>query len=211
MSAALSNEAPLGKRRGRHRTFEDVEVFQQVALILLEGGMSSFSLPRLAQRVGCSHQSLSERFSSRAGLLHAYQQWTISIFRENVAELQQQFPSPIEQIRQLLLMPLDERIGGAGRFHSPGLWVVLFLEAQRDPALAEDLAESQTAIQALLRDMVKEAQRQGELRAGDPVLIAEALLTSTTGAAVIWLLHPVEDVFEKMERCFDGTLQRFTP
>lgn len=211
MSAAPANEAPLAKKRGRHRTFEDIEAFHQVAMILLEGGMSSFSLPRLARRVGCSHQSLSERFTSRAGLLRAYQQWTMSIFQENVAELHRQFSSPIERIRRLLLMPLDERIGGAGRLHSPGLWVVLFLEAQRDPALADDLVESQTSIHALLRDMVADAQRQGELRAGDSALIAEALLTSTTGAAVIWLLHPVEDVFAKMERCFDGTLQRFTP
>jgi AcrR family transcriptional regulator len=208
-----SNAEPIQKpkKRGRRRTFEDIDAFQHVTNILLEGGMSAFSLPALARRVGCSHQSLSERFASRAGLLQAYRNWTNSIFRENVLEIRKQTPSPIEQVRQLLLMPLDPRIVGTDGVFAPGLWVILSLEFRREAVLVESITDGQRRLGELLRSMVEDAQQQDELREGDPGLIAEALLTATTGAAVLWLLRPVDEILEKMERSFEGTLARFMP
>jgi AcrR family transcriptional regulator len=211
MSEAPALVTPLPRKRGRRRTFEDIEVFQQLTQILLDGGMSAFSLPRLAERVRCTHQSISERFGSRAALLQAYRAWFTSIFLERADEILETVPSAVEQIRRLLLMPIDQRIVGPGRAQSPGYWVTLTLEMQRDPALAAAIADSQATLIPLFARVVAEGQQRGEFLAGDPELIAEALLTSTTGAAVLWLLRPIGDPLEDMARCFEGTLTRFTP
>jgi AcrR family transcriptional regulator len=193
-------------RRGRPRSFEDAQVFQITTRILIEGGLESLTLQRIAADLGVSHQAIAQRFVSKVGLLEAYFGWYSEIVGAAQRTMRATFTSPLELIRAYLVQPLSPELVGR-EWNNPNVgWIIILLELQREPALTEIVHAQNRRGTRMLGDLFAAAQDAGELREGDPYWIAELALATVTGAVVQWLFHHTGDISAKLSRCRDAVL-----
>jgi AcrR family transcriptional regulator len=196
-------------RRGRRRTFEDVQVFRLTTRILVSEGLGSLTLQRIAKEIGVTHQAISNRFSSKVGLLESYASWFADMAEHDRAALREQVTSPLETARRFLVQPLNPQLFGHEKNNPNVGWIIIMLELQREPALAEMVSiQNQRTVQAI-GDLLSAAQELGEVGPCNSLRLAELALAAVSGAVVQWIFTPTGDIRERLIECRDAVLDPF--
>lgn len=202
--------ATTSKSRARRRfAFSDEQVFQAITRLLVEGGIAGVSLPTIARCIGFTHQALTYRFTSRAGLMEAYAAWLWGFSHRNQESIREAAPSPLAALRSLYLLPLDSRLTGIEAEGSPAAFVFILLECNRDPVLQATLTGYLAEVEERLAGIISEAQERGDLRREEPALIADALLCAVTGAAVYSAGAPVDEAWVRMSQAYDVAIHPY--
>jgi len=195
------------RSRGRPRSFEDADAFRAATYLLLTGGIAHLTLQRVADRVGCSHQALGQRFSSREGLLNAYLDWLIALNVSTIESVIANSPSPLAAARTIWMLPVDPAEVGLPEGVPHVVSSILSLQLRQDPALRDRITELYRSAPTVFLDLIRAAQEQGELRRdADPDDILEAVLVASTGAGIHWTMNPSEDLIAKIIRCRERAL-----
>jgi AcrR family transcriptional regulator len=196
--------------RGRPRLFENEQVFQAIARIMLDTGLATVTLDGVAEIVGTSNQALIHRYASKAGLLNAFMLWLLVIVNEDIAENLERASSPIAAIRLLLQMPMNQRVVPGMLPNSQESWLPLYHEILRDPMLAALLSTHVREFLATLSNIVAQAIEVGEFVAGlDAQRVVETLLSTTTGATFRWRLDPRGTILDAISETLDEVLRLY--
>jgi AcrR family transcriptional regulator len=198
------------RKRGRPRAFEDDQVFRIISGLLLEGGLSDVTLERVAKLAGATNQAISQRFSSKAGMLVSYLTWIGDIARADVAEICASADSPLQRFRSVMTLPINPRVLTNPSPNPADNWMPILLELDRDPDLARINVEGREQFIGVVLQLLREAQDAGELRAGDPSKILELVWAVLVGSITLAEWDDGEDSLTKARRLMDSVLELFT-
>ncbi|CAN5711710.1 hypothetical protein BH09CHL1_BH09CHL1_32380 [soil metagenome] len=204
----MSNSAP--RKRGRPRAFEDDEVFRIISDLLLNGTLSDVTLERVAKLAGATNQAISQRFSSKSGMLVSYLTWIGDIARADVAAICASADSPLQRFRSVMTLPINPRVLANPSPNPAENWMPILLELDRDPELARINDEGRKQFIGVVLGLIEEAQAAGELRAADPRRILELVWAVLVGAITLAEWDDREDSLTKARRLMDSVLEVFT-
>ncbi|MGH2549512.1 MAG: TetR/AcrR family transcriptional regulator [Thermomicrobiales bacterium] len=197
-------------RRTRRQLFSDEQVFLAITRLLIAGGIVSVSLPAIAQRIGYTHQALTYRFASRAGLLQAYSSWFWKEGRKVHLSIRESSLTPLSALRSSFLMLPDPDDMVAQESDSPSSYASLLIEFQRDPILRKSFEDYLPKHLAFLTEGVQAAQDHGELRREyEPSEIVRVLIYAVNGAAAYNTEVPVDDPSSRMKWAFDVSIRPY--
>jgi AcrR family transcriptional regulator len=202
---AATTETSTRRKPGRPRAFEDEDVFVETTRLLLEGGISTVTLQRVAAAVGTSHQAISQRFASKSGLLQAYYTWLQEQFEANNRIMTEPHDSPLATLRARYL--LGTGVSNPERPVQELYAMPLMLELRRDPEVYRRMQAVSPTFNTLLVVLLNEAQAVGELRMCDSEELAELILTASVGGTIIWRMNPVGSMMEMMDRQIRAALR----
>jgi len=193
-------------RRGRPRSFEDEDVLRLTTHLLIEEGLTAVTLPRIAKDLGVSPQAIAQRFESKAGLIASYRLWFNRIVAEDIATIVREAASPLAALCELLVMPMNARMS-ASHWDDPNIgWILLNVELRRAPQVPPESGEDPQHFMDIVIDLIRRAQAEGTMRAGDPVATAELLIAVVAGGALQWTLQPEGDMRSRLIRYRDVVL-----
>jgi AcrR family transcriptional regulator len=185
------------KGPGRPRAFQDEDVFVVTTQLLLEGGISVVTLQRVASALGMTHQAISQRFSSKSGLLQAYYDWMQDKFNRNNDVMIGPHDSPLAAIRARFLLGT-----GAANPQDPVQEIYampLMLELRRDPQVNSRMRSVPPVFETRLVQLLDEAQSVGELKPCNSVDLAALILAASIGGTVVWRMDPHGSILDVMD------------
>lgn len=195
--ATRVNSSP-SRKPGRPRAFQDDDVFIVTTHLLLEGGISAVTLQRVASALGITHQAISQRFSSKSGLLQAYYDWMQAKFETHNDIMIGPHASPLEAIRARFLLGT-----GVVNPNDPVQEIYampLMLELRRDPGVHSKIRSVPTVFEVRLVNLLDEAQKVGELRPCNSSDLAALILAASIGGTVVWRIEPTGSILDVMDR-----------
>lgn len=157
---------------------EDRRRLRQAASELYrEGGASAVTVRSVTQRAGVSSGALYNAFSGLPELMRSLWVGPVIEAGTRLRELADATPDPVERIRSILT-GFVEFVAAHPDVHRN---VLLYVRPASRPAPEPQAVEDVTMF-ALLRTAIVDGQRDGSIRAGDPVQLAELLWAGVHGA-----------------------------
>ncbi|MGH2549402.1 MAG: TetR/AcrR family transcriptional regulator, partial [Thermomicrobiales bacterium] len=174
------------------------------------GSLPDVTLERVAKLAGATNQAISQRFSSKSGMLVSYLNWIGDIARADVATICASADSPLRRFRSVMTLPINPRVLANPSPNPADNWMPILLELDRDPELAKinDLGREQFV--GVVLGLIEEAQAAGELRAAEPARILELVWAVLLGSITLAEWDDSEDSLTKARRLMDGVLELFT-
>ncbi|GAA3437084.1 TetR/AcrR family transcriptional regulator [Kutzneria kofuensis] len=161
------------------------QILSATCAVIAESGIHDLRLTDVATRAGVSSGTIHYYFDSKQALLHAAFEYNFRHSLERRAAVLAADGNPLELLTRLVesYAPLDAESVSAWR-----VWAELWVHGLREPELQE-LNESiygdwRRTVIGLLRD----AQDQGLIGDGDPVLLANTVVAMIDGLAIQVLL-----------------------
>lgn len=166
-------------QRLRHRADSRQAILDAAEELLVEGGLESFSMRRLAERCGCTAPTLYHYFRDKPGLVDALLEERL---RELVAELRAtQLPGDaLGKVR--VLCAAFARFG----VRNPGHYQLLVAKRDARPPAAEEL-------ERLLLDPLEGLARRGELPRERLETVRQGLWSLLHGFILLQTTRPDED------------------
>ncbi|GHJ41092.1 TetR/AcrR family transcriptional regulator [Streptomyces sp. TS71-3] len=186
---APASPAPGGARRGRGRRPADEvrgDILRAAGALLLDGGMATFTIERVAQVAGASKTTIYKWWPSKGALaLDGY----MRAVEETLA-----FPDTGDVVADLSTQ-LNAFVNLIGRTPAGRVLAELIGQAQTDPDLAAAFRDRYSSHRRRLAfDVLERAQRRGQIRPdADPRVVIDQLW----GACYHRLLIPDEPITEE--------------
>ena len=181
----------------RPREFDEAEVIERAMNRFWSHGYEATSVDDLCAATGLNRSSLYRSFGSKRELLDialsTYEKRSLAKIRDVLAE------RPIKEGLRLFLM---------GAFHEDSSgrasWGCLIGNcagelAERDPQARQRLRQSLFRIEAIIREALETAQRDGELTTRtDPQSLAQFIMTQAQGLRLVAKTRPTRDILENI-------------
>src|SRR5262245_42443807 len=169
----------------RPRQVSDDEILAAALKTITRLGPKRMTLADIGREVGVSAAALVQRFSSKRRILLALAEMGPGANRELFAGLRQAHPSPVRAL--LVLADCMAQLGTTPAEIANSL---AFLQIDlEDPEFHRHALGSSTAIHDGIRDLVKRAQKAGELEGADPGRLARVLQATLNGSLLNWAIH----------------------
>lgn len=171
------------------------KIRQAAARVYQAAGIKGVSARAIAKEAGVSVGTLYSYFANLHDLMESLWREPVDRASDELKALAARTPDPLTRIRVLL----ESYIGFA--LDNPEIYRAVFLFV-RPPDMVESnpLPVREVVLPALLIEAIREGQARGEIRKGDPELMAQALWASVHGAIALpanmgrFALSPAEDI-----------------
>jgi TetR/AcrR family acrAB operon transcriptional repressor len=181
--------------------------------VFLREGYLNTHLDTIAQEAGVTRGAIYHHFGSKLGLYNALADGYTQQTHHMIADIIARGDSPLATLRSLILsttliITTDE--------HYRAVSELMIFKTGAAPELNEGIESKKrwvlTAIEQLA-GLVKEAQRQGEIREDiSPREVAAGLLALQNGLTTLWIMNPkTVDLSKSAETIVDHYLNGITP
>jgi AcrR family transcriptional regulator len=161
------------------------QILRATCAVIAEAGIHDLRLTDVARRAGVSSGTIHYYFDSKQALLHAAFEHNFRHSLERRAAVLASGGDPLDLLTRLVesYAPLDVESVAAWR-----VWAELWVHGLRQPELQELNESIYGEWRRTVVGLVRDAQDQGLLRAGDPVLVANTVVAMIDGLAIQVLL-----------------------
>jgi AcrR family transcriptional regulator len=175
------------------------QIVAAAAEVLYERGLFDTRIGDIAQRAGTSSPTILYYFESKDRLLEEAVEYADRAFYERLADGQDRAGSPGERLVDLI----EQTSLGPGGLNDYTLWMEIWVRARRDESVRSTYVELDRRQRALIAEIVREGQLQGEFdAAADPNDFAVVLSGLLDGLGVQVTLGQPDVTPERMvDRC----------
>ncbi len=172
--------------------------------VLADAGLSGLRLANVAKAAGVSSGMIHYYFDSKRDLVAAAFEYNLTESLERHRWLLESGKDPLRVLQDLVesYLPGDEPSVRGWK-----VWVTLWAEATRDPALQELNERLYGRWRDLVTDVIRRAQDDGLARPGDPQRLANMLVGMLDGLAVQALLHASTMSLDAMRETCAGFIE----
>jgi AcrR family transcriptional regulator len=175
------------------------QIVAAAAEVLYERGLFDTRIGDIAQRAGTSSPTILYYFESKDRLLEEAVEFADRGFYERLTDGQDRAGSPGERLVDLI----EQTSLGPGGLNDYTLWMEIWVRARRDDSVRSTYIELDRRQRALIAEIVREGQLQGEFdAAADPADFAVVLSGLLDGLGVQVTLGQPDVTPERMvDRC----------
>jgi AcrR family transcriptional regulator len=175
------------------------QIVAAAAEVLYERGLFDTRIGDIAERAGTSSPTILYYFESKDRLLEEAVEYADRGFYERLADGQDRAGSPGERLVDLI----EQTSLGPGGLNDYTLWMEIWVRARRDEAVRRTYVELDRRQRALIAEIVREGQHEGEFdAAADPNDFAVVLSGLLDGLGVQVTLGQPDVTPERMvDRC----------
>jgi AcrR family transcriptional regulator len=175
------------------------QIVAAAAEVLYERGLFDTRIGDIAQRAGTSSPTILYYFESKDRLLEEAVEFADRGFYERLTDGQDRAGSPGERLVDLI----EQTSLGPGGLNDYTLWMEIWVRARRDESVRSTYIELDRRQRALIAEIVREGQLQGEFdAAADPADFAVVLSGLLDGLGVQVTLGQPDVTPERMvDRC----------
>jgi TetR/AcrR family transcriptional regulator, cholesterol catabolism regulator len=172
------------------------EIFDASVHLFLEKGFNETSLREIAKAAGIGKSTLYDYFKSKDEILVSYFENEIQKITERAQEIARQDSNISEKIRRIMQMHLEYLVD------NKNFYLKLMIAAQTLPlGSQEQISAKRHAYQDMLRALIEEGIRKGELRPINPLLAARSVFNLL--ATAVFTSRPTGTPEEMLEDAFD--------
>lgn len=163
------DEACSSARRERKDAQRNLERVLSAAHELFAERGADVTMEEVARRAGVGVGTIYRRFPSKEHLFAAVSQAACDHTRQCMLAAANAAADPVQKLRALVLVQYHRAAAGSA---------LLDLRLSAEPACGAGFEQQQLydTLHALIRQVISDGQRQGELRAGDPSVLAALCL-----------------------------------
>ena len=166
----------------RPRTVDDAEILEACQRVMHRVGPAKFTLALVAAEAGLAPATLVQRFGSKRALIRALAGTVRGQGRGMAADLRARFPSPLRVAREFLLC--WAQMASTPREMANHL---AYLQMDlTDPVLHRHLVELSRENLEVLRELLDDAVKAGELVPHDSAALSRALNAAVSGGLLAW-------------------------
>jgi AcrR family transcriptional regulator len=192
---------------GRPRSVTDEAVFDAVTAVVAEAGPSGLTLAAVAEKVGLSGPALAQRFGSKRNLLLAYAAASAEGMEGLFEEARRSSPDAVSAVTAALVafsasVPTRQALANNLAF--------LYLDLT-DPELGAHAAKQSRVLRRHIADLLREAQKGGQLGPVDAAALADSVYTTYNGALVTWAIDGRGTLARWLRERLDRVLPRRRP
>jgi AcrR family transcriptional regulator len=175
------------------------QIVAAAAEVLYERGLFDTRIIDIAERAGTSSPTILYYFESKDRLLEEAVEYADRGFYDRLADGQDRAGSPGERLVDLI----EQTSLGPGGLNDYTLWMEIWVRARRDESVHSTYVELDRRQRALIAEIVREGQREGEFdAAADPDDFAVVLSGLLDGLGVQVTLGQPDVTPERMvDRC----------
>jgi AcrR family transcriptional regulator len=175
------------------------QIVAAAAEVLYERGLFDTRIGDIAERAGTSSPTILYYFESKDRLLEQAVEYADRGFYERLADGQERAGSPGERLVDLI----EQTSLGPGGLNDYTLWMEIWVRARRDESVRSTYVELDRRQRALIAEIVREGQQEGEFdAAADPDDFAVVLSGLLDGLGVQVTLGQPDVTPERMvDRC----------
>ena len=175
------------------------QIVAAAAEVLYERGLFDTRIGDIAERAGTSSPTILYYFESKDRLLEEAVEYADRGFYERLTDGQDRAESPGERLVDLI----EQTSLGPGGLNDYTLWMEIWVRARRDESVRSTYVELDRRQRALIAEIVREGQRDGEFdAAADPDDFAVVLSGLLDGLGVQVTLGQPDVTPERMvDRC----------
>ena len=175
------------------------QIVAAAAEVLYERGLFDTRIGDIAERAGTSSPTILYYFESKDRLLEEAVEYADRGFYDRLADGQDRAESPGERLIDLI----EQTSLGPGGLNDYTLWMEIWVRARRDESVRSTYVELDRRQRALIAEIVREGQREGEFdAAADPDDFAVVLSGLLDGLGVQVTLGQPDVTPERMvDRC----------
>ncbi|HEX3832605.1 MAG TPA: TetR/AcrR family transcriptional regulator [Solirubrobacteraceae bacterium] len=175
------------------------QIVAAAAEVLYERGLFATRIADIAERAGTSSPTILYYFESKDRLLEEAVEYADRGFYERLSDGQDRAGSPGERLVDLI----EQTSLGPGGLNDYTLWMEIWVRARRDESVRSTYVELDRRQRALIAEIVREGQLQGEFdAAADPNDFAVVLSGLLDGLGVQVTLGQPDVTPERMvDRC----------
>ncbi len=134
-------------------------------------GYDAVSVREMVAEAGVNLGAVTYYFGSKEGLFHAAVESMAGPFGDRIAELARTPGTPLQRIEAVVRGALAHLVD------NPGAPVVLLRELATDRPLPPPIAQLMRRNMAAISAVIVEGQRDGSIRAGDPLLLGVTVMS----------------------------------
>lgn len=196
VTSVETQQAPVRRKVGRPRAFQDEDVFRVMVSVVSEVGYSGLTFALIAAQIHCTTSALIRRFGDKEMLVQRFITW-ISTNAEANSDTAMADMAPLDRIYAGWFTARSN----AGKA-MPEMFLTFFIEARSNPAYRPQLAELTDGFTRWHRKDLAEARDSGALKLDTNVNeLATLIVSAVIGAISIWVDHQrgsVQDVVNKV-------------
>jgi AcrR family transcriptional regulator len=148
------------------------EIFDTSAHLFLDNGFHETTMREIADAAGIGKSTLYDYFKSKDDIIISYFENELQQITDRANEIMNQEQSVVEKLRKIMQMHLEYLVD------NKNFYLKLTVEAQRLSLQSQQRIQTRRhAYQDLLRNLIEEGTRLGELRPVNPLLAARSIFT----------------------------------
>jgi AcrR family transcriptional regulator len=171
--------------------------------VVAEIGYRSLRIADVARRAQASTGTVHYYFDTKRELMHAAFEWNFTRSLERRRELLDGDGDALRRLRAFVesYLPRGEETVNAWR-----VWAELWVEALHDPDLQEVNENVYGEWRRIVAAIIRDGQDAGQFRAGDPVVMANALIGMIDGLSLQVLLRSRSMTVDRMRAVCEQVL-----
>lgn len=171
------------------------QILAATRAVVAEKGFRALRVSDVAKRSGASSGTVHYYFETKRDLMHAAFEWNFHASQARRNPLIESVVDPRDRLRAFLYsyLPVDEIV-----IESWHMWIELWTAALHDPELRELNETVYGEWRRTVAGIILEGQENGFFVAGDPVLLANGLVSMIDGLALQVLLGSRDMTLESM-------------
>lgn len=201
--STLLTMAPVVRKVGRPRAFQDEDVHMAMARVIGDVGYTGLTFALIADQIGCTTSALIRRFGDKRALVQGFIAWLERQQSARLAELRTDFASPLDAIKSRWFFGEIGLQPATSYPTNPETYLSFFIEARCEPAYRPHLAKLNQDFERGAAVMLREAQAAGEIVECDYPQVAHSLNCAITGAISLWMDQPQRPLKDELSDVFD--------
>ncbi|MEO7131644.1 MAG: TetR/AcrR family transcriptional regulator [Dermatophilaceae bacterium] len=162
------------------------QILRAVCEVVSEKGYKSLRVADVAKRAKISSGSVHYYFETKDDLLQAAFEWNFAHSLERRASILGSGANALDRLRLYVDSFLPNEKETTASWH---VWAELWVAALHDPVLRELNERVYGEWRAMIVEIIRIGQAEGVIVEGDPVLLANALISTIDGLAIQVLLR----------------------
>lgn len=181
------------------------QILAAACAVVGEVGFRSLRIADVARRANLGSGTVHYYFDTKRELTRAVFEWNFANSLERRRELLDAGTPPADRLREFVFSYLPEDEQTVVAWH---VWAELWVAALHDPELRDLNDRVYGRWRDVVTAIIRDGQRAGEFRGGDPAELADALIGMIDGLSLQVLLRSRSMTIERMRAVCAGALDR---
>lgn len=180
------------------------QILRAACEVVSEKGFKALRVTDVAKRAKISTGSVHYYFETKRDLMHAAFEWNFTRSLERRKSILNRHPNARARLHAFVdsYLPRDDETSAAWR-----VWAETWVEALHDPDLRELNERIYGEWRAIIAEIIRVGQAEGLMVQGDPVLLANALVSMIDGLAIQALVGSKHMSIRRMRSVCDHLLE----
>ena len=163
------------------------QILRAACEVIADKGITSLRVTDVARRAQISTGSVHYYFATKHDLIHAAFEWNFTRSLARRESVLARYENPLERLRAIVTSYLRRDAETTAAWH---VWAQTWVEALHDGDLRELNERVYGQWRSMITQIVRDGQDRNVIVEGDPVLLADVLISTIDGLAIQSLVGP---------------------